>query len=142
MSLSKIFVLVVGLAAFGLAVNGSAEESGIHKLRQDLEHDPETLIVRFKSDRGKVALLLHPEIAEKFFHESQQAQTTIRFTASSPRRTGSGYEVTFQWSITRLGIVEPKKKQVVKFPFGKVTKVRLFGKRDIEGAYGSKDTEL
>ncbi len=74
---SKILVLFVGLAAFGLAVIGSAEESGHHKLRQDLEHDPETLIVRFKSDRGKVALLLHPDIAEESFHESQQAQTTI-----------------------------------------------------------------
>ena len=80
---------------------------------------------------------LNPDSAPSTDLESGKGQITTRIAGAITQQTPSAYRVTFRRTVTESGTTGTPEEETVDFPFGRVTRVRLFRSLDISGFYGN-----
>jgi len=125
-----LFLLFLGLAACRPAASSP--------IYDHLSSDPKVLHIEFPAGNGLQTIWsLHPTDAPSSDFESERGQTVTRIAGSITEQTPAAYRVTFLRTVTVSGAAGTPQQEIVAFPFGRVTRARVFGAFDISGFYGN-----
>jgi hypothetical protein len=106
-------------------------------LMELLSPDPKVLHIVSPAGSGTQTIgSLHPKDNPSSSSETEIAGTISSFSCTIIEQTPSSYRVAFQRTIVKSGTIAAPQREIVTFPFRKITHARVLGSIDITGFYG------